>query len=341
MARIIGLDIGSFSIKVVHLSRKGKGFRLEAIGIALNPIGMLPGDDEQSQKRVAETTKKMLSDVKLTNSKAVLALTESLVYSRVVELPALSDSELASAINWEAEQYIPVPIDQVNIDYEVISRPKKGSPDVKMKVFLVAARKELIKRTVAFAEKCGVDVLGLETETLAVARAMLTESFKNDATMLVNFGASSTDISVIKAGMPLMTHAIESGGTAITRSLAKELGLEFSQAEEYKRSYGLDTSQLEGRVSNSIKPMVDQLLSEVKKAMQYYNNSNQQEPIKRLVLSGGSALLPEFITYVAKYLSVEVVLGNAFINVEPSKSAQIPTDTVSFATAVGLAMREI
>jgi len=139
MARLIGLDLGSFSIKVVCLSKHGKGYRLEAIGIALNPYGARPGGDDASQVKVAEAVKKLLSDTRLSSAKAMLALPESSVYTRVVEMPSLSDSELASAIHWEAEQYVPVPLDQVNIDYEVISRPDKSSEKEKMEIFLVAA----------------------------------------------------------------------------------------------------------------------------------------------------------------------------------------------------------
>jgi type IV pilus assembly protein PilM len=341
MARVIGLDIGSFSLKALSLSKKGKGYRLERIGIALNPIGDLPGDDEPSQDKIAEVVKKLLSDIRLSGSKATIALSESQVYSRVIEMPVLSDSELASAIHWEAEQYIPVPIDQVNIDHEIIFRPKRGSDTDKMQIFLVAAPKKVIQRVVTFANKCGVEVVGLETEMIAVARSMVNQDMINDSTMLLHYGAKSADIAVIRDGMPVLMHTIESGGIALTRTLSNELGLEFSQAEEYKRSYGLDTSQLEGKVSASLMPLIDRLLSEVRKALHAYNSANQQSMIKRVILSGGSSLLPGLVSHIAQFLGIEVVLGNAFFNVEPSKTASIPSDRVSFATAAGLAMREL
>jgi type IV pilus assembly protein PilM len=341
MARFIGLDIGSFSIKVVSLSKKGGSYRLEAIGIVLNPHGDRPGDDEASQNKVSEAVKKLLSDVKLSGSKAALALPESQVYTKVIEMPALTDSELASAIHWEAEQYIPVPIDQVNIDYEVISRPQKSEVGDKMEVFLVAAPKKVVSRLSGFAGKCGVEVVSLETEMVAVSRAMIRDDEAATPTMLVHIGASSTDVSVVVGGMLVLTHSIESGGVALTRTLTNELGMEFAQAEEYKRSYGLDPSQLEGKVGESIRPHIDRSVVDMKKTVQYYNANHQEVPIKRVVLSGGSALLPGLVSYMAQFLGMEVVLGNAFAQVEPSSKASIPNDTVSFATAVGLAMREL
>ncbi len=341
MARVIGLDIGSFSIKAVHLSKKGQGFRLESVGIVLNPLGQRPGEDENSKNRLAETVKKLLSETKLSGSKAVLALPESQVYNRVVELPSLSDSELASAIKWEAEQYIPIPIDQVNIDYQVISRPGKGATNEKMQVFLVAAPRKSIEAASEFAERCGLDTVGLETEMISVVRSILTDDNPAATTVLFHVGASTSSMALVKGGMPIMTHSMESGGTALTRVLSSELGLEFSQAEEYKRTYGLDTMQLEGRVANSLRPIVDRLLSEIKKAIQNYNSASQQIPINRVILSGGTALLPGLVPYVAQFLGVEVVLGNCFASVEPSKTTAIPNDTVSFSTAVGLAMREL
>src|SRR3989338_3508545 len=197
MARLIGLDLGSFSIKVVCLSKHGKGYRLEAIGIALNPYGARPGGDDASQVKVAEAVKKLLSDPRLSSAKAMLALPESSVYTRVVEMPSLSDSELASAIHCEAEQYVPVPLDQVNIDYEVISRPEKGSADQKMEVLLVGAPKTAVKQMAQFSEKCGVELVSLETELIAVSRSMIPDTNEPAPIMLVHLGSSSTDIAVV------------------------------------------------------------------------------------------------------------------------------------------------
>lgn len=341
MSKVIGLDVGSFSIKVVVLSKKGKGYKLEAIGICLNPLGLLPGEDEASQVKVAEAVKKLLADNKLSGSRAVVALPESKVYTRVVDMPLLSDSELASAIQYEAEQYIPIPVDQVNIDYEVISRPESHSKEQKMQVFLVAAPKNLIEREIAFCMKCGVEVIGLETEMLASARALITEPLEADTNLIVHLGASSSSIAVISRGMPVLIHSIDVGGNSLSRSLSLELSLDQVQAEEYKRSYGLDMNQLEGKVAANLKPLIDRLMSEVRKAMQYYNNSARNNQINRVILSGGTSLLPGFVAYAAQLLEVEVVLGNAFAGIEAGKDVVIPNDTVSFSTAVGLAMREL
>lgn len=341
MARQIGLDVGSFSIKVVSLSKKGKGYRLEGVGIAINPQGSRPGIDESGQQGIAEAVKKLLTDNKLSGSKAVLALSESQVYTKVIEMPVLSDNELASAIHWEAEQYVPVPIDQVNIDYEIIKRPDKDSDQEKMQVLLVAAPKKEVKALVEFAAKCGVDLVSLETELIAVSRAVIHDAEDKAATMVVHMGSSSTDIGVVREGMLVFSHSIESGGTALTRALASELGLEFSQAEEYKRSYGLDPTQLEGKVRQSLIPLIDRTLGDIRKAISYYNSSYEDSPIKRLILSGGSALLPNLASHLAQGLDLEVVLGNAFSRIEPAPDVKVPSDTVSFATAVGLAMKEV
>ncbi len=341
MAHLIGLDLGCFSIKVVRLSKRGKGYRLEAIGITLNPYGERPGADEASQVKVAETVKKLLSETKLLSSKVMFALPESLVYTRVVEMPVLSDSELASAIHWEAEQYVPVPLDQVNIDYQVIDRPEKSKENEKMSVFLVAAPKTVVSRTIELASRCGLEVVGLETEMVALSRAMVPEIPGMGPTMLVSLGASNINLAIMRQGMLVFTYSLESGGTALTRAISTEFGLEFPQAEEYKRTYGLDPSQLEGKVRECLRPLVDRFLSEARKAIQYYNSSNQEAPIKRVILAGGTALLPGLVAYTAENLGMEVVLGNAFSQIEPSSNAAIPQDTVSFGVAVGLGMRDL
>jgi type IV pilus assembly protein PilM len=341
MAKIIGLDIGSFSIKAASLTKKGTGYRLEALGIVLNPASTRPGDDDASFNSVCDAVKSLINSQKLGGSRAVLALSDSQVYTRVVEMPTLSDAELASAIYFEAEQYIPVPIDQVNIDYEVLSRPQKGSATDKMQVFLVAAPKKVVDRVSMVGQKCNLNVIGLETETLSVIRSMMPIEENPETTMIVHMGASNTSMCVISLGSPVVTHTIETAGVTLTRSISNELNIDYAQAEEYKRSFGLNANQLEGKVANILQPIIDRILAEARKTQQYYNNSNQQSPIRRAVLSGGSALLPGLLQYSASLLGIEVVLGNAFSNVQASVNTAIPGDGVSFSTVIGLAMREL
>lgn len=332
-----GLDIGSSSIKLIELSGSKKLPKLEAFGLAVNPVGTVETDNEQEMIQIAQAVKKLTQDAAVKQRKVVVGLSEAKVYTRVVEMPLLSDAELASAINWEAEQYIPIPISDVQLDYRIMSRPQ--SPTEKMKVFLVAAPVTTVNTLTRLLDMAGLEPVALETEMLGVARALVM--LQSPAQLLVHLGARGTDIGIVREGMVLFTRSVSTGGAALTRVLTTELGLEVTQAEQYKRSYGLEPKQLQGKVRLSLMNVFASIASELKKAQHFYV-SNYSGTITRVVLTGGGAYLPEITVELAKELGVEVIVGDPFLNLNltPKQRQRIGGIAAVFSVAVGLALRE-
>ena len=336
----IGLDVGSSSIKLISLSGNRKKPKLEAFGLAVNPVGNLITENQNEQIKIAESIKKLFTDAQIKERKAVAALSEARVFTRVVDIPILSDAELASAIGWEAEQYIPVPISDVQLDYRVLAKPEVPTTGAKMKVFLVAAPKIAVDSFVHILEMAGVEPISLETEILGLSRSLGTDA--NSTILVVNLGASSTDLCVIENGVILITRAMPSGGGAMSRALATELGLEIAQAEQYKRSYGLNENQLQGKVKKALLPVFNSVVGEIRKIIHFYSTKRKGK-FSRIVLSGGGAYLPEISTDLARELGVEVVLGNPFAGVEMKEDQRkkVAPITAVFSVAVGLARREL
>jgi len=335
-----GLDIGTNSIKVVQLNKESKGYRLVAFGYSPSPPKGLASESAVDLEILAESVKKLIKDAKITTNNVAIALSETQVYTRVITTPPLSEDELSSAIKWEAEQYIPLPLSDVRLDYQIISMPEKNIPGAKAEVLLVAAPLSTVNKYVKLLELANVKPALIETEIISVARALVPPS--SPTTLLVDIGANTTEIAVVRSGTLSFTRSIATGGNALARAVATDLGLEIGQAEEYKKSYGLDESKLSGKVTGAIKPIFDVIVGEMKRGISFYQKE-KSDTVVRAVLTGGTSRLPGVVTYLAEVLGIEVIVGDPWsqVSMTDQERNSLSLDGTLFSTAVGLAMKNI
>ena len=337
-----GLDIGTHSIKAVQLG--GQPTRPVFIAAGQVPTPAQNQSQESSEediKIIAETVKKLYQEAHISTNKVVTALPESHIFTRVVELPNLSDKEVQSAIQWEAEQYVPIPMNEVRLDWQILSRPKQSGSSEKVEVLLVAAPKILIEKYLNIIKGAGLNALSLETEITSVVRSLVQRVEGTPTTMVISVGASTTDISIVSANEISFTRSIATGGLALARGVAQELGFELDQAIEYMKTYGLESNQLEGKVMQAIKPIFDVVVNEIRRALAYYGGKHGDAPVKRVVLTGGTARLPGLVLYLAEALGLEVQIGNPWEGISlPSQVWQrLIQEGTSYAVAVGLALK--
>lgn len=331
-----GLDIGTSSIKACQLSREDGRFRLVALGLTPTPGQGLASEAEKDWRATAEVVKKLINEAKIATRSVATSFPEGQVFTRVIEMPKLSSEELASAIRWEAEQYIPMPLDEVSLDHLDVSR--EGAD--KTEVLLVAAPKTLIDKYLRVLEMAGLNVVSMETELIAASRSLVPA--ETAPTLLVDFGARATDVAVVRGGMIVYTRSIATAGEAFTRALATGLGMEKAQAEEYKKAYGLESAQLEGKIKQALGPIFDSVVAELKRAIDFYQEHSGDEKIKQVVLMGGTAGLPQATGLMAEKLGVEVQIANPFQKIIETPELASLADTASlYAVAVGLAMKEV
>jgi len=334
-----GLDIGSHTLKAVQLAKKGNNlYQLLSFGSAPSTDKGLLSEAESDLNNLAEQIKKLHAEAKIKTRNVATALPQDQVFTRVATFPKLSEEELDSALKWEAEQYIPVPLEEVNLVHQIVGQFKDKNQE-KIEVLLAAAPVRLIEKTTKVLKAAGLTPVGLESEIMAIARSLVPSS--PQTVMVVDLGAKATDLAVVEKGLVIFVHSIPSAGEALTRAVAQELGLETSQAEAYKRAYGLDLEKLEGKIGNAIGPVLQTIISEVEKTIQYC--SAKQKNLSRIILCGGTAGLPEVGSLFAKKLNLEIQIGNPFSQTtEDGLVPKIPkTDLPLYATAVGLAMKEI
>ncbi len=336
-----GLDIGATSIKLVMLSGKNKSFVLKAASIVPSPPkGMMSGSplDEEA---MAQTVAKMVKDTGINSSLVNIALPENQVYTKVLDMPVISDKELASAIYWEAEQYIPVPLQNITLVWNVLKRPLDKGTAGKMQVLMVGAPTVLVNKYQRVAQMAGLSVKGMETEILSTLRALvLDETYPTS--LIVNIGAISTSFAIVKNGIMIFTYSMSLGGAAINRAIATDFGLTPQQAEEYKRVYGVSEKSLGGKISRATVPILNSILAEIKKSIAYYSQKYQNDsPIRQIILCGGSAKLPGIELYFANNSGIETAIANPWkILASQEVPKEIIDNAADYTIAVGLAMRD-
>lgn len=344
MAKVsVGLDIGFSSIKLVSLSKEGQTFKLVSLGSIQTPSPGMLSESEEDLIPVANAIKKLLLATKVEQKEVIAALPESKVFTRVIDdLPFLKDNELPSAIRYAAEEFIPMPLGDVNLNWQVLARSDEKSKDTKTIVLVVASPKNAVTKHIKVLQMAGIRPKVLETEIIAVTRSLVGNNPFSPTTLIVQLGSQTTDFAAVSKGLIWLTRSISTGGMALTRSLAQHLNFEPIQAEEYKKVYGLVADQLEGKVYDALKPAADIILGESKRVIQAFETKYPQNPIKRVVLSGGGAKMPGVVIYFANNLGLEVQEADPWYSIAKDKTliSKLSQDACSYSVAVGLALRE-
>ncbi|MFZ1721442.1 MAG: type IV pilus assembly protein PilM [Microgenomates group bacterium] len=336
MAKSIAIDIGTYSIKAISGKSSSRPHIERAVEV-LNTTGLAIPTDESSEEQLGILLDSFLKDNDLPRNDVRLSLPETVVSTKVISIPPLTDAELASAIGWQAEQHIPIPPEELSLEYQVLHRPAKKDQG-QMRVLLVGTRKAMVEHFINMFHQLGIEPTLLETQVISIARSL--QITPDDVTTLVaHVGASSMNLFVIHQGELKFVITNMNGGQVLTRALESAVGLDTAQAEQYKRTYGLISNQFEGKVRDALLPGVRILTGEIAKSMQFFNNQNAQQPIKRVVLSGGSAMLPEVVQFVTAELGIEVLVASPFAGVSTNVPATI--NQPSMTVCMGLLQREL
>ncbi len=339
----VGLDIGYSTIKVVSLSKEKDTAKLISLGSIPAPSPGMLSDADNDLETVAANIKKLLSATSIQEREIVAALPESKVFTRIIDdLPYLTDNELSSAIRYAAEEFIPMQLSDVNLNWQVLLRSEGKDKNTRTVVLVVASPKNVVSKYIKVLEMAGIRPKALETEIIAVTRSLVGNNPFSPSTLIVQLGATTTDFAVVSKGLIWLTRSISTGGMALTRSLAQHFNFEILQAEEYKKVYGLLEDQLEGKVFEALKPIVDIIVGESKRVIQAFEAKYPQNPIKRVVLSGGGAKMPGLVIYFANNLALEVQEADPWFSITKDKglTSKLSQDGPAYSVAAGLALRE-
>lgn len=340
MSATFGLDIGTTSIKALSIKKSGGAFAIESLGIVPAPIKGINSESPADKKIFSEVIRQVIASANIKQKEVNIALPENQVYTKIIEMPALSEKELAAALKYEMEQYIPLPLDQVKTDWQVLSSP--GIQEKTSRILLVAASLSLIKKYEELMDDIGLVPMTIETEMLSVHRSLLPLVNTQSSNIIVHMGAVTTNIAVVENGELIMVFTVDKGGIAITRAISLDLGIDLTQAESYKKAYGLNKDAFEGKIGKSLFPVLESILGDIRKTILLYKDKNPEQPITQIILSGGSAQLPGADIYFTNQLNIQVVLGNAFKTYGMNNIPQpIEADSLSFNVVAGLALKDM
>ncbi len=332
----LGIDIGSASIKLVELAPMGKDrWKLLSAASMTSYQGGVTGN-LANLAPFSQSVAKILKESGARSRRVVAALPEEQISSHVVEMPLMSDDEVRQALQWQVEQYIPIPAEKAVWSYQIIKKDAQGGG---MEVLLVAAAKNLVNAYTQILEQAGLEVVALETELMATSRAVISGAYP--LSMIVDIGAKGTDLGIIKNGLLVFSRTVPTAGEAFNRAITSTLGLDASQAEQYKRTYGFVANQLEGKLAEAMRPVLVVIANEIKKTAEFYTSKHPGEEVKIVTLSGGVAALPDIVGAMSGLVGVEVAIANPFgkLVMDAGQQKALAGAGPFYVVAVGLAMR--
>ena len=346
----LGIDIGTASIKLIELEKQAGRYSLSNYGLfSLKNTGA-KNEAEQSilklsDQDIAAGIKEVLKRSKISGRNAVASIPAFSTFATVIEMPYLSESELAQAIPFEARKYVPIPLDEVVLDWSIIgvSGSPSGGQAVRttptVEVFIAAVPREETLRYQNIMAAAGLTLKALELENSALIRSLLGNDLT--PTAIINIGGRSTSILVVNKGYERLSHNYEVGGFEITRSISRSLNVSLEKAEELKKRLGMKEMD-ENIINQAMTSLIDMMAFETKKTITAYETTSGQK-VARVLLVGGMVNMPNFLNYFKQRLGQEVFIGNALARVVYPKGLEsnIKELASTFAVATGLAQREV
>lgn len=348
---ITGLDISDLSMKYLSFNRVKKNkFTVGAYGEIAYKEGIITNGEIIDEQAFTEVLKQWYVKQKkqLPSPFVAIALPEEKSFIRMVQIPHVKREDVANAIRWEIENQIPLPLEDVIYDYEIIN-PLQGEQD-HLDVLITAFPRDTLNTYIRAIKGAGLELYAIELEPQSLARACVTNLRNPEAAIIVDVGRTRTSIIIFAAGAIFYTSTIESGGLIFEQHIAKHLNLNSSEAAKIKIEIGLDRTKNNGEVFAALAPAITIIGDELVRASSYYETHASHAhgattDIRRILLSGGDGNLRGLDTYLASVLRIPVERAHPFSVIRDILSYDIPPITkreaLAFTTAIGLALREI
>lgn len=338
---IIGIDIGYDTVKIVQLNRKAQPAKLMAYNAAPIPPKAMTTKEKDHTHELANIILKTMHEAnfrRIRGKYAVSGLPESRVFTKIIDVPIMSEAELEQAIPHEASRHIPLPVSETYLDYQPLNLRDSKSEGV----LVVAAPKVLVERYLKILKLAGLELIALETKPIAAGRALLYPN-ETDPAVIVDIGAEATGISVFDQGNLKFTYTLPHGGHTFTKAIGNFLSKDFEEAEKIKRECGIAKCRY-GDLSKALEPILTDIIEEIGNAVNFYEKrAKPQRKIQNLRFCGGGANTKGLPEYIQKNLEnqIKVAIGNPFTNLNQRSIRKFPPQEIlRFTTATGLALRE-
>ena len=341
---VVGLDIGSSAVKAVELRSVGKGYVVTAFAVEPVPADSIVDGAIIDSTAVAGAISRLFLQRSFKTKEVAASLSGSAVIVKKISLPVMTSAELAESIHWEAEQYIPFDIQDVNLDYQVLDPGTGADSKGTMEVLLVAAKKERIADYTGVIAQAGRVTVVVDVDAFALQNAYEANYGLDPEAVIVllNAGASAINVNVLSGGQSVFSRDISSGGNAYTEAVQRELNLPFESAEALKKGEPSDGVSVDD-VKPVLHAMTENVLLEIQKTFDFFKATASSDRIDRIVLSGGASRVDGFAQALEDRFGTPVEMFDPFrkIGFEPGKLGILDPDSIAptAAVAVGLALR--
>ena len=341
----IGIDIGSSSIKLIQLSETEGRYTLEKFGVAALAPEIIVDGTIMDSVRCVEALQNVVKEQAIVTKDAVISVSGHSVIVKRVTLPQMSEEELSESIKWEAEQYIPFDINEVNMDFQILSTFVGPDGKQQMNVLLAAVKKDKLTDYTSLIIEAGLTPVIVDIDSFAIENMYNVnyEINEKETVALINIGAGITNINILQGGMFAFTRDISIGGNRYTESLQKDLGLSYEDAERVKKGEdveGVDSPETETIIEN----VSAEITSEITRSFGYFKATMGSENIDKVMLSGGSSQIKNMEAFLQERLELPVEFINPFrkIDIPPSFDAgYIKSITAIAPVVVGLGVRRL
>jgi type IV pilus assembly protein PilM len=314
---VIGLDIGSSSIKMVELKEDKNGYKLQNLAISPLPPEAIVDGALMDSATIIDTIRDVIAASKTKSKDVVTSVSGHSVIVKKISLPFMTEAELEESIQWEAERYIPFDINDVNIDFQIFGSTQEN-PET-MDVVLVAAKKDIINDYVSVIMESGLTPVIIDLDSFALENmlAINYEMGDGETVAVANVGATVTNINIIKNNTSAFTRDIFKGGNQMTEEIQRQLHVDHEEAEKVKVGSKVDLSS-QPIIQNVLKTASESLAVEIGNSLDFFQSTTAYEKIGRLYLSGGGSKIKDFDIIVQQQIGIPVEVVNPFKRIDYS-----------------------
>lgn len=340
----IGVDIGSSSVKLVQLQATRSGYRLVSLGVAPLPVEAIVDNAIMDSAAVVEAVRSLVTSHKVKTKNVSTSVSGHSVIIRKISLPVMTEEELEASIQWEAEQYIPFDISEVNLDFQIVGSDPKDP--TQMNVVLVAAKKEFVNDYVSVFKECGLNPTVMDVDCFAIENAYEANYGIGEESVvaLINMGASAMNVNILKDGASVFTRDIQVGGNMFNEEIQKRLGVSTDDAERLKLGEASGDVDPEA-VQEILVDATEILAQEVQRSLDFFSATSSDDKAQRIYITGGVSRSPLVKEALEQRLGIPVEVLDPFQQIEISHAKFDPEYVKAVgplvSVAVGLAMRRM
>lgn len=339
VGEFFSVDIGTNSIRLLQLAgNEFNGWDLQKFAYVPIDAKILQDASDLGKRRISDAIMTAVKQSGVKTKNVAVGLSAQKTYTAIVEVANLAEKELEKIVKYEVDQYIPMPIEEAQVDYLLLGQ--SPNDPTRAEVLVSSTSSAYAEERMELFESLGLNIIAQEPEQMAMARALMPIGAV-DASMIIDLGETSTDLVMVYQGMPRLVRSIPGGLSLLTRTVAGTLSVKEDQARQFVLKFGLAQDRLEGQVFRVLDSVLENFSQELKKSIKFFNAKYPNVKVSSIVLSGFAGVIPFIAEYMEIKTGVATAQGNPWqlVRVSPEQSQVLAPVANEFAVAIGLAQR--